>query len=35
MLPSRFAMAGAYLLGAERVITIDRFPCRLAMALER
>jgi threonine dehydrogenase-like Zn-dependent dehydrogenase len=30
-----FAMASAYLLGAERVIAIDRFPYRLAMARER
>ena len=28
----QFAMASAYLLGAERVIGIDRFPERLAMA---
>jgi threonine dehydrogenase-like Zn-dependent dehydrogenase len=30
----QFAMASAYLLGAERVIGIDRFPERLAMARE-
>ena len=30
-----FAMASAFLLGAERVIAIDRFPYRLAMARER
>jgi threonine dehydrogenase-like Zn-dependent dehydrogenase len=30
-----FAMASAYLLGAERVIAIDRFPYRLGMARER
>src|SRR6185369_10817460 len=30
-----FAMKGAYLLGAERVIAIDRFPYRLRMAAER
>jgi threonine dehydrogenase-like Zn-dependent dehydrogenase len=30
-----FAMASAYLLGAERVIAIDRFPYRLQMAKER
>jgi threonine dehydrogenase-like Zn-dependent dehydrogenase len=30
-----FAMASAYLLGAERVIAIDRFPYRLALARER
>jgi threonine dehydrogenase-like Zn-dependent dehydrogenase len=30
-----FAMASAYLLGAERVIAIDRFPYRLEMARER
>jgi threonine dehydrogenase-like Zn-dependent dehydrogenase len=30
-----FAMASAYLLGAERVIAIDRFPYRLQMARER
>src|SRR6187455_721014 len=30
-----FAMASAYLLGAERVIAIDRFPYRLQMAQER
>jgi threonine dehydrogenase-like Zn-dependent dehydrogenase len=29
------AMHGAYLLGAERVIAIDRFPERLALARER
>jgi threonine dehydrogenase-like Zn-dependent dehydrogenase len=28
----QFAIQGAYLLGAERVIAIDRFPARLAMA---
>jgi threonine dehydrogenase-like Zn-dependent dehydrogenase len=31
----QFAMASAYLLGAERVIGIDRFPERLRMARER
>jgi threonine dehydrogenase-like Zn-dependent dehydrogenase len=31
----QFAMASAYLLGAERVIGIDRFPERLAMAREK
>jgi threonine dehydrogenase-like Zn-dependent dehydrogenase len=30
-----FAIASAYMLGAERVIAIDRFPYRLAMARER
>jgi threonine dehydrogenase-like Zn-dependent dehydrogenase len=30
-----FAMASAYLLGAERVIGIDRFPYRLQLARER
>jgi threonine dehydrogenase-like Zn-dependent dehydrogenase len=30
-----FAMVSAYLLGAERVIAIDRFPYRLAMARDR
>src|SRR5436305_3125471 len=30
-----FAMKSAYLLGAERVIAIDRFPYRLRMASER
>jgi threonine dehydrogenase-like Zn-dependent dehydrogenase len=30
-----FAIASAYLLGAERVIAIDRFPYRLQMAKER
>jgi threonine dehydrogenase-like Zn-dependent dehydrogenase len=30
-----FAMKSAYLLGAERVIAIDRFPYRLQMAAER
>jgi threonine dehydrogenase-like Zn-dependent dehydrogenase len=30
-----FAIASAYLLGAERVIAIDRFPYRLQMARER
>jgi len=30
-----FAMKSAYLLGAERVIAIDRFPYRLRMAAER
>jgi threonine dehydrogenase-like Zn-dependent dehydrogenase len=31
----QFAIASAYLLGAERVIAIDRFPYRLAMAREK
>ncbi len=31
----QFAMASAFLLGAERVIAIDRFPYRLAMAAEK
>jgi len=31
----QFAIASAYLLGAERVISIDRFPYRLQMAKER
>ncbi|HEV2802723.1 MAG TPA: zinc-dependent alcohol dehydrogenase [Pyrinomonadaceae bacterium] len=31
----QFAMASAYLLGAERVIGIDRFPYRLDMAREK
>jgi threonine dehydrogenase-like Zn-dependent dehydrogenase len=31
----QFAIASAYLLGAERVIAIDRFPYRLRMAQER
>ncbi|HEX8130056.1 MAG TPA: zinc-dependent alcohol dehydrogenase [Pyrinomonadaceae bacterium] len=31
----QFAMASAYLLGAERVIGIDRFPERLRMAREK
>jgi len=31
----QFAMASAYLLGAERVIAIDRFPYRLQMAREK
>jgi threonine dehydrogenase-like Zn-dependent dehydrogenase len=31
----QFAIASAYLLGAERVIGIDRFPERLRMARER
>jgi len=31
----QFAMASAFLLGAERVIGIDRFPYRLRMAAER
>ena len=31
----QFAIASAYLLGAERVIGIDRFPERLAMARDR
>jgi len=30
-----FAMASAYMLGAERVIAIDRFPYRLKLARER
>lgn len=30
-----FAIASAYLLGAERVIAIDRFPYRLAMARDK
>jgi len=30
-----FAMASAHLLGAERIIAIDRFPYRLQMARER
>jgi threonine dehydrogenase-like Zn-dependent dehydrogenase len=30
-----FAMVSAYLLGAERVVAIDRFPYRLAMARDR
>ncbi|CAA9310158.1 MAG: Threonine dehydrogenase and related Zn-dependent dehydrogenases [uncultured Gemmatimonadaceae bacterium] len=30
-----FAIASAYMLGAERVIAIDRFPYRLEMARER
>jgi threonine dehydrogenase-like Zn-dependent dehydrogenase len=30
-----FAIASAYLLGAERVIAIDRFPYRLQLAKER
>ena len=30
-----FAIVSAYLLGAERVIAIDRFPYRLAMARDR
>ncbi|MDP9386914.1 MAG: glutathione-dependent formaldehyde dehydrogenase [Actinomycetota bacterium] len=30
-----FAMVSAYLLGAERVVAIDRFPYRLEMARER
>ena len=30
----QFAIASAYLLGAERVIAIDRFPYRLRMARE-
>jgi threonine dehydrogenase-like Zn-dependent dehydrogenase len=31
----QFAIASAYLLGAERVIAIDRFPYRLQMAKDR
>ena len=31
----QFAIASAYLLGAERVIAIDRFPYRLKMAREK
>jgi threonine dehydrogenase-like Zn-dependent dehydrogenase len=31
----QFAIASAYMLGAERVIAIDRFPYRLAIARER
>jgi threonine dehydrogenase-like Zn-dependent dehydrogenase len=31
----QFAIASAYLLGAEKVIAIDRFPYRLQMARER
>ncbi len=31
----QFAIASAYLLGAERVIAIDRFPYRLRMAAEK
>ena len=31
----QFAIKSAYLLGAERVIAIDRFPYRLCMAAER
>jgi threonine dehydrogenase-like Zn-dependent dehydrogenase len=31
----QFAIASAYLLGAERVIAIDRFPYRLRMAREK
>jgi threonine dehydrogenase-like Zn-dependent dehydrogenase len=31
----QFAIASAYMLGAERVIAIDRFPYRLQMARER
>ena len=31
----QFAIASAYMLGAERVIAIDRFPYRLNMARER
>src|ERR687886_776349 len=31
----QFAIASAYLLGAERVIAIDRFPNRLRMAREK
>ena len=30
----QFAIASAFLLGAARVIAIDRFPERLAMAAE-
>ena len=31
----QFAIASAYLLGAERVIAIDRFPYRLRMAVDK
>jgi threonine dehydrogenase-like Zn-dependent dehydrogenase len=31
----QFAVASAYLLGAERVIAIDRFPYRLRMAVDK
>ncbi|HSH58697.1 MAG TPA: zinc-dependent alcohol dehydrogenase [Acidimicrobiales bacterium] len=31
----QFAVASAYLLGAERVVAIDRFPYRLRMAAEK
>ncbi len=31
----QFAITSAYLLGAERVIAIDRFPERLRMAREQ
>src|ERR671927_408820 len=31
----QFAIASAYLLGAERVVAIDRFPYRLQMAREK
>jgi threonine dehydrogenase-like Zn-dependent dehydrogenase len=31
----QFAIAGAYLLGAERVIAIDRFPYRLQLAAQQ
>ena len=31
----QFSIASAYMLGAQRVIAIDRFPYRLAMARER
>ena len=31
----QFAIASAYLLGAERVIAIDRFPYRLRMARDK
>ena len=31
----QFAIASAFLLGAERVIAIDRFPYRLDMAREQ
>ena len=31
----QFAIKSAYLLGAERVIAIDRFPYRLRMAREQ
>ncbi len=31
----QFAIASAYLLGAERVIAIDRFPYRLQLAREK